>query len=508
MSRFANRAGLGALAVLIAGSVGAALADGGAAATTTLTIYRQVQTVPQAGSEQYYEDYYYQQGMYGGAGYGGARPSQVDGAVVVQRRQVELPADGELRFPAVAARLDGASVQFRSLSDPDGASIVSQRFAAGAGGPDAVLAGHVGRPVLVVTDQGEIRGILRGHSPTQLVLETDDPEFPVQLVTRGPHVRDVRFPRGADPVTTEPTLIWQVKSKKPGPHQVEVTYRTGGISWSADYAAVHDQEAGTMDLSAWVSLENNSGMDLRDAAIVLVEREVGPPQANAYGAMVPRPASTSWSSALPSAVDLADGARVQLELFPALRGVKTSEVTVYEAQPDYSMYNTAYPNQECYSYSYGAGPDAPSSSLPRHIEARSRREAAGLPRGSLRVYRRSADRALELIGEEVLDPSRTGDAVRVQVGTTSHVKAQRRQVTCQPNDAKRELREAIEITISNEGKEREEVVVREYMNRWSQWSIASESAAGDAVGTSGREWRLPVAPGKSKKLTYTVLYTW
>jgi hypothetical protein len=506
-TRFEKRAGVLVIAALVGGSLGAALAGPEGSGATTVTIYREVQTAPQVGGEPYYEDYYYEQGLYGGQTYG-ARPASVDGAVVVQRRRVELPADGELRFSGVAARLDGASVQFRSATDPDGATVVSQRFVAGVAGPDAVLAGHVGRPIRVVTDQGEVRGTLRAHSPTQLVLETDDPKFPVQLVTRGPHVRDIRFPRGAEPLATEPTLIWQVKAAKPGSHEVEVTYRTGGLTWSADYAAIHDPEAGTMDLSAWVSLKNDSGMDLDDVRVVLVERETGPPQANAYGAMVPRPATTSWSSALPSAVDLANGARIQLELFPTLRRAKTAEITVYEAQPDYSMYNTVYPNQECYSYSYGTGSDAPVSSLPRYLEARSGRDAGDLPRGALRMYRRDRAGALELIGEDTLDPSRTGGDVRVRLGASSSVKAQRRQVSCQPNDANRELSEKIEITIGNDGKEREEVVVREYMNRWSQWSIASESNKGAEVGTSGREWRLTVAPGKTKTLSYTVRYTW
>jgi hypothetical protein len=508
MTRFVRRAGVLGSAALVAGSLGAALAGpGGADGSATVTIYRQVQTVPQATGEYYYEDYY-AGGMYGGAGYGGVQPASVDGAVVVERRRVELPADGELRFSGVAARLDGASVQFRSVSDPDGAGVVSQRFVAGVSGPDAVLAGHVGQPILVVTDGGEIRGILRAHSPTQLVLETDDPDFPVQLLTRGPHLRDIRFPRGAAPFATEPTLVWQVKAARAGAHEVEVTYRTGGITWSADYAAVHDPAAGTMDLSAWVSLRNDSGLDLDGTRVVLVEREVGPPQANAYGAMVARAPTTSWSSALPARVDLADGARVQLELFPTLRKAKTAEITVYEAQPDYSMYNTVYPNQECYSYSYGTGSDAPASSLPRYLEARSGRASGDLPRGALRVYRRGADGALELTGEDTLDPARTGGDVRVRLGTSSTVKAQRRQLSCQPNDAARELREKIEITVTNEGKEREEVVVREYMNRWTGWSIASESDKGSAVGDSGREWRVAVAPGKSRTLTYTVLYTW
>lgn len=507
MTRFVRMAGALGSAALVAGSLGAALAgpDGGDG-SATVTIYRQVQTAPQATGEYHYEDYY--NGMYGGAGYGGAQPASVDGAVVVEQRRVELPADGELRFPGVAARLDGASVQFRSVTDPDGSSVVSQRFMAGVSGPDAVLAGHIGQPILVVTDGGELRGTLRAHSPTQLVLETDDPDFPVQLVTRGPHLRDIRFPRGAAPFATEPTLVWQVKAARPGPHEVEVTYRTGGITWSADYAAVHDATSGTMDLSAWVSLQNDSGKDLEGAKVVLVEREVGPPQADAYGAMVPRPPTTSWSSALPASVDLGDGTRVQLELFPTLRKARTSEITVYEAQPDYSMYNTQYPNAECYSYSYGTGSDAPASSLPRYLEARTGRDPGELPRGALRLYRRGSDGALELTGEDTLDPSRSGGDVRVRLGTSATVKAQRKQVSCQPGTSGRELREKIEITVTNDGKKREQVVVREYMNRWTQWSIASETEKGSAVGDSGREWRVAVAPGKSRTLTYTVLYTW
>lgn len=97
---------LGGAAVLATASHGGAAADGAANAKdrhTTVTIWR----APAAPPNPYGYGY-----PYGGYGYGGAA---TDGAFVAQRRDVEVAAEGELRFPGVSSQIDPSTVQIKLM---------------------------------------------------------------------------------------------------------------------------------------------------------------------------------------------------------------------------------------------------------------------------------------------------------------------------------------------------------------------------------------------------------
>ena len=70
------------------------------------------------------------------------------------------------------------------------------------------------------------------------------------------------------------------------------------------------------------------------------------------------------------------------------------------------------------------------------------------------------------------------------------------------------MREKIELKLTNTSKRTVEVVVREYMQRWSNWSIESESDKSEKAGPLAQEWRVKLPKSSSKSITYTVLYTW
>jgi len=65
-------------------------------------------------------------------------------------------------------------------------------------------------------------------------------------------------------------LYWNVQSELDGEATVEITYFTSGISWSADYVAVANQDEAKMGLEGFVRVSNNSGEQYEDAEIRLV----------------------------------------------------------------------------------------------------------------------------------------------------------------------------------------------------------------------------------------------
>ncbi len=90
---------------------------------------------------------------------------------------------------------------------------------------------------------------------------------------------DLRFATHADELdlldTTFPhekpqMLYWSVRSEFEGAAQVEITYFTSGISWSADYVCISDLAEANMSFEGYVRITNNSGEDYPDAHIRMV----------------------------------------------------------------------------------------------------------------------------------------------------------------------------------------------------------------------------------------------
>jgi hypothetical protein len=90
---------------------------------------------------------------------------------------------------------------------------------------------------------------------------------------------DLKFVTSADKLEVEDTtfphdkpqmLYWNVKSDFDGEATIQITYFTSGITWSADYIAIANQDESKLDLDGFVRVTNNSGEEYEDAHVRLV----------------------------------------------------------------------------------------------------------------------------------------------------------------------------------------------------------------------------------------------
>ncbi|HUJ63094.1 MAG TPA: hypothetical protein VLX92_31570, partial [Kofleriaceae bacterium] len=271
---------------------------------------------------------------FGGTSYAAAVP----GATITEQRELDVGSGGDARAIGVAATIDPASVQLRDLTEP-GATVRAQRFVPGATTPDEILARHVGDTIAVVTAKGELSGVLRAVDAQSLVLELGTGDQRHLQVLRREVVTDVRLPPGT--TIDRPTLIWQLASKLPGRHTVELGYRADGMTWTADYLAVLDDK--TLDFSAWATVRNATGASFGDAQLTLVT--AAPHAAAASGP--PRPVVPPQRFAIATPVRLGAGETVQVELVPPRTGAHPRRVVVFEPMPDPSGNFQAYPSTDC-----------------------------------------------------------------------------------------------------------------------------------------------------------------
>jgi hypothetical protein len=78
-------------------------------------------------------------------------------------------------------------------------------------------------------------------------------------------ILDVSFPPN-----TPDTLVWHIDSKVSGKQQVEISFFTSGLAWKADYLVEADTSEKALDLSAHVTVTNQSGETYDDAQTRLV----------------------------------------------------------------------------------------------------------------------------------------------------------------------------------------------------------------------------------------------
>ena len=107
------------------------------------------------------------------------------------------------------------------------------------------------------------------------------------------------------------------------------------------------------------------------------------------------------------------------------------------------------------------------------------------------------------------DGSGTSGVVRIAVASADvTVSGERNRTQCQLDPSGRALREDVELTVTNDGAAVADVVVRETMYRWHSWKLTRESVKGTRADDRIQEWRVRLAKGESKTITYTVQYSW
>ena len=73
---------------------------------------------------------------------------------------------------------------------------------------------------------------------------------------------------------TKPTLNWKVFSQKKVTTECEVSYRTTGFKWKADYSVTLSSNEKKADIGGWVTIDNNSGKRYDNTKLKLIAGDV------------------------------------------------------------------------------------------------------------------------------------------------------------------------------------------------------------------------------------------
>lgn len=438
------------------------------------------------------------------------------GSAMVQDRRTFTFEQGSnlLNFTDVAAQIDATSVTFKSLSDPDGTIVLEQNYVYDLVNSRALLQRYIDQTITVTTSEGTVfeGQLLSGGD--DLILRNSGGEV---LIVKASEVRDIRFPELPEGLITRPTLRWLIEAENGGAQQVELTYMTNGMGWTADYNLLLNDSQTALDLNGWVTLSNNSGAAYRDALLKLIAGDVSRlPSPEVYMEAVPAMPMAARAEdqvqqreffeyklyEIQRPVTIGSNETKQIE-FVSGTNIVANTFYVYDASPGY--FNYGYLMEDQYYGQTGV------TNISSYLEFTTSEESgldADLPAGRIRVFQQDVDGAALLIGENRIDHTPKGETIRVYLGNAFDLVGERTQKDFQLITG-RVLQETYEIRLRNrKASETVEIRVPERLFRWSNWQILDSSHPYTQLDSSTIEYRVPVEPGAETVITYTVQYSW
>ncbi len=406
-------------------------------------------------------------------------------------RDLDLTAGRDsIDMTDVAAQIDPTSVHLQSLDRPAGISVLEQNYRYDLATPDRILERYLGAPIEAVVEGGEIHsGNLLSFTSDQCVLQG---EKGISIVSRAKTV-DLRAPKLPEGLITRPTLVWDLQADRSGKQRAELSYLTDGIQWHAEYVALVNETDTEADLSAWVSVDNQSGATYPDAKLQLIAGQVNrvqPPGIPSRGrlemAMKAAPEAGFEEETffeyhlytLPRPTTIRDREVKQISLFPPAH---TPVVKLYEYKPWMDEKRIRTVIQLTNSEANGLG-------MP-------------LPAGKVRTYKRDSHGGEQFVGEDQIDHTPQNEKVRLFLGTAFDIVAER-TVTDRTRISDRVWEQSYEVKFRNHKKEKVTIVAEEKL--YGDWEVTKTSSPVRKKDANTAEWTIDVAPEVEAVLTYTV----
>jgi hypothetical protein len=398
--------------------------------------------------------------------------------------------------------------------------------------PDRMIKGKIIRSGYVPHSQMAMRRYGQNYYQNQMQMSygnagTSQPVIEVEGQLQFSLPGEPRFPKLADDTILKPTIDWQLHADKAAKLNAELCYVTGGMSWEASYNAVSPEQGDSLDLTGWVTIDNQSGKTFRDTKVQLVAGDVAKLQqqdgsmltlnsgsfiGNIGGSIAPQVTEKAFDEyhlySLPLATTLHDRETKQVE-FVRAAAIQSQRIYVYDGvkidQNRYRGWNMENIRQD---ESYGSESNPKVWVMREFKNSEANHLGIPLPKGRVRFYRRDDDGKLQFTGENLIDHTPKDELVRLYTGNAFDLTGERRRTNLRRDSSNHWLDESFEIKVRNHKKEPVEIRIVEHLYRWTNWDIREPSNTFLKTDAQTIEFRIPLKPDEERVVTYTVHYSW
>ncbi|MFC1485916.1 DUF4139 domain-containing protein [Candidatus Latescibacterota bacterium] len=391
----------------------------------------------------------------------------------------------------VAERIDPTSVRLKALDG--GVTIHEQNFRYDLVNSQKVLERYLDRGITVWLNEGElIEGTLQSVSG-DVVIQNGAGGI---TIVKPDAIQRFEFPELPEGLITRPTLFWDITSTSEGMVPTEISYMTGGFNWHAEYTVVVNDDESEMELSSWVSVQNQSGATYRDTTLKLVAGEVHRARQPTMERMLPLGADMIQEAA-PSGFE-------ERALF---------EYHLYELEGRTTVQNNEIKQIALFEPTIAAvqillifDPQVDQDNVTAMIEFVNRDEdglGMPLPAGVVRVYTRDTDGAIEFVGEDRIDHTPEDEEVRLTLGSSFDITAERRVMETQ-RISQRVRDDTIEIELRN--RKDEPVTITAVEHLWGSWDIVRTTDTFTRKDAYTAECTVTLPARTEKIIAFTVRY--
>ncbi|HVI97935.1 MAG TPA: DUF4139 domain-containing protein [Sphingomonas sp.] len=401
----------------------------------------------------------------------------------------------KLEFPDVSAQIRPETVQLAAADT----AIVEQNFDFDLLTPGKLMEKAVGDTVTIVRTNPATGAETRQQAK---VLATNGGV----VLQVGDHIEVLRddglptrviFDGVPENLRAKPTLSVTVDSARAGTRPASLRYLTPGLGWKADYVALYDEKAGTIDVQGWVTLTNSSGTTYAQANTLLV---AGSPSGTGNvrsRIRRPQPRGTIVRAGTESGTRerLGDYYLYPLPERTTIANQQTKQVSFLDVH--------GVPAEHGYEYrnAWLGTAEEPESAQTIYRFSTGGTQGLGdqLPAGTLRFYMRDKRGDPQFIGESAVEHTPMGSDLSLATGDAFDVKVK-------PVVEQRERlglfrwRTKMRYTLSN-ALPRGVTVDLLQDGLWGDTRIVSESRKSERVSADVAKWRVEVPANGTAEVT-------
>ncbi|MFP4473349.1 MAG: DUF4139 domain-containing protein [Candidatus Omnitrophota bacterium] len=425
--------------------------------------------------------------------------------LIKDTRTVDLPEDaGELRFMDVAAGIKPVTVAVTSLTAPEKFMILEQNYEYDLMNAQKLMDKYVGRTVKII-DENEFQGT-RKEVEAELLSNNKGPIYRIGNEIYLGHEGRVVLPELPDNLIAKPTLTWLYQNTGDQQQQLEVSYLTNNINWEADYVMTVNSDDTAAGLTGWVTIDNKSGTEYRDAQLKLVAGDVNRVQERSYR-------NKGMERAVMMASDAAGFAEeaffeyhiYDLQRPATIKNKQTKQISLLEAEGiSIDKEFLLYGRQNFFRSRYNDIPKGKPGVYLKFMNTDRNNLGMPLPAGVVRLYKADSKGKLQFIGEDRIDHTPEDEEIVLKIGEAFDVVAERRQTDFQ-HIGKYAVETAWEVELRNHKEDDITVSVIEPV--WGEWRVIDASHDHEKLDAHRIKFNIPVSQDESATLTYRVRVT-
>jgi hypothetical protein len=432
-----------------------------------------------------------------------------DLALVKEVRRVELASGlNRLSLREVSAQMRPETALLKSNSGKP-VELVEQNFDFDLLTPAKLLDKYVGREVTVIRTNPASGAETREKATVLAAGQGTVLRFADRIETGVPG--RLAFDNVPANLRDRPTLSVLLDAAG-GKQSLELSYLTGGLSWSADYVANLSTDGTKLDLSGWVTLTNKSGTAYNDATLQLVAGNINRVQERGnIMPMAAAPLRAKAYDAAPREEALGDNHLYTFERPTSIADNQTKQLALLSAasvpvKREYLLTGSDY-------YYRDAQPGLIGQKLKPSVFIQFDNKGGNLgkplPAGVVRVYAKDSKGAAQFVGEDHIDHTAKNETVRLRLGEAFDITADRKQtgfkrISASANNYVTESSYRIDLRNAKD----EAVTVRVLETLPGDWDVTSESARHVKDSSRQLSWYITVPAGGSAALDYTARVRW